>query len=175
MGASIEANPSSAKVGKSRTANPPGPPESVEQSVVILEPMKEGVIALGDLWDCRGNKCTGSLFDKSLTSEYMQADVISTLSYFMTRSKRASDISNLLKVSAALKCEMAMGKLDIKIEGSGSYEKTENSKFNEESISVYYETTTYRVRVLPSVVTDGKVSETVKKNIMDGKELLKKL
>ena len=51
-----------------------GGPESMEESIIILPVLANGVIALGDLWDCRNNVCPGSILDPNLSGETLRPD-----------------------------------------------------------------------------------------------------
>lgn len=132
--------------------NPPyNPDESfMENQVILLPMMKDGVIALGDLYNCKTLLPMGNLFEKPLLRHHLEAHPIETMDYTMHRIRDYSDYSRTLKVSASLTVEMPLGGDSLKVSGSGAYEKSENSKAEEESIQLKYDVTTYRVRLLPS-------------------------
>lgn len=87
---------------------------TMENSAIVLPTLKDGVISLGDLWDCRSSTAVGNLFDKPLTKDHLEAHPISVLNYNMQRVKKASDYVTEMHISVELGLECAGGAVQIK-------------------------------------------------------------
>lgn len=138
----------------------------MESEVIYLPTLKDGVISLGDLWDCRTSVPVGNLFDKPLTRESVEAYPISTMSYTLERVKDLKDLMNTFHLSVSLSLEAMQGQ--IKFAGKASFDRESRKKFHEEMIVCNYETLTYAIRLINPTEFMSKI---VKENLEEGKSL----
>lgn len=135
----------------------------MENETIYLPLLENGVIAIGDLWDCREAKAEGTLFDKALTPDDIVSNPVQTFSYNLKRIKDSRDIIDEFHISVSLSLE-AMGGA-VKVNGKASFDADESKKYHQEEIVCSYETETNVIRLINA----NNVSQRIRDELENGK------
>ena len=130
-----------------------------EDKVFVLPNIKEGVSALGDLWDCHESKYLNiNLFKEYLSAVHLKASQISDMEYKLTHLKTVKDKVKHIDVEGSLELEVLAGL--IKVDGSADLKIKSEEARNFEQIACYYFMQNYLVDVLP------KAKEILNENVV---------
>jgi hypothetical protein len=117
----------------------------VEDEILNLPFLTDGVMELGDLWDCtRSAKAPGFLFTKKLTPEFIEESLIDRDYKKIVHVKTTSDKLDLLEVKGEMKLEVMTN--IIKIKGSSEYKDEKKNNEMYEKFIYSYNYKTYGIR-----------------------------
>lgn len=136
----------------------------MEEAIFYIPLLEDGVITLGDMWDCRESKAVGSLFDTPLQPDDLVANSIQKNSYTLSRMKNAKDRLSEFHISVELGLEALGGA--VKVNGKASFDRDEKKGFGQEEIVCSYQAYTSLIRLL----TTNNVSPTVREMLENGEK-----
>ncbi len=136
----------------------------IEDCMITIPVLKDGVTRIGDLWDCQKSKIVGeNIFQQNLDGIYVNASPIEALEYQLVHGRNVSDKFKYLNIGGEVDLEMKAGLLKVK--GLVDYDYNNNSLLHKEQIICNYSRETYSVYAQPNA--EELINDYILKKIID--------
>lgn len=155
----------------------------IEDQVLFLPVIENGVRALGQLYNCRTGTYVGDNLFTTLGKDHVNIILTGKTKYELSHIKNDSDRAKVIEISGNVELELLAGA--IKVEGSGRYDSKDTSVKNTVTLSCDFYSEKYQVELKPNAksVLDYDVDKRIKdhnathvvKSVILGGEMIAKI